>query len=87
MKVLFLDDCNMFEGHNPIATLVQVSNTNEEQIKTIEKQQLGVYRMGGRWLDIMKTGNIPYEVLKKGRMSDFKKEDYDIEYRLISGNY
>lgn len=87
MKVLFLDDCNMFEGHNPIATLVKVENTNEQQMKSLEKSQNGVYRIGGSWMKIMRDGNISYDVLKIGRKSDFNVNDFDLEYKLISGNY
>ena len=87
MRVLFLDDCNMFEGANPIADLVDVFDTNELIMKALEKSQLGVGRHGGKWREIMSDGNIKFNHLSKGRKSDYKKDDYDLEYRLISGNY
>lgn len=77
----------MFEARNPIADLIEVENISEGDMKNLEQAQLGVYRAGGKWQEIMKDGNIKYEVLKTGRRSDFKKNEYDIVYKLISGNY
>lgn len=87
MRVLFLDDCNMFESSNPLAYLVDVFNTSILIMKTLEKAQAGVGRRGGKWIEIMQDGNIQYNLIASGKKSDFGKEDYDLEYRLISGNY
>ena len=87
MRVLFTDDCNMFEGRNPIADLVDVFDTSELIMKTLEKAQRGVRRMGGKWHEIMSDGNIKFNHLSNGRKSDYKEDEYDLEYRVISGNY
>ena len=87
MRVLFLNDCNMFEGQNPLADLVDVFDTSELIMKTLEKSQIGVYRRGGVWREIMTDGNIKYNHISAGRKSDYTKDDYDLEYELISGNY
>lgn len=87
MRVLFLDDCNMFEGRDPIANLVEVFDTNELTMKQLEKAQIGVYRSGGRWRKIMEDGNIKFKHLASGRKSDFIQGEYELEYKLISGNY
>ena len=87
MRVLFLDDCNMFEGANPIAYLVDVFDTSELIMRKLEKTQRGVGRRGGKWREIMSDGNIKFNELSKGRKSDYKKDKYDLEYRVISGNY
>lgn len=77
----------MFEGLNPIADLVDVFNSSELILKTLEKTQVGVMRMGGSWREIMKDGNIEFNHLSTGRKSDYTKDEYDLEYKLISGNY
>jgi hypothetical protein len=87
MRVLFIDDCNMFEAKNPHACLVDVFNTSELIMKSLEKSQIGVYRRGGRWEEIMKDGKIEFNLISSGRKSNYKAEDYDLEYELISGNY
>jgi hypothetical protein len=87
MRVLFTDDCNMFEGANPIADLVDVFNTSEMIMKKLEETQVGVRRRGGKWREIMSDGNIKFSHLSKGRKSDYKEDEYDLEYRVISGNY
>lgn len=87
MRILFTDDCNMFEGVNPIADLVDVFNTSEMIMRKLEKTQVGVRKMGGKWREIMSDGNIKFNHLSKGRKSDYKEDEYDLEYRVISGNY
>lgn len=87
MRVLFLDDRNMYEATNPIANLVDVLDTSELIMKTLEKSQLGVYNSGGKWKEIMKDGSIKHNLLSSGKKSDYEKDGYDLEYRLISGNY
>jgi len=87
MRVLFLDDCNMFEGTNPVADLVDVFNTSEIIMRSLEESQYGVRKIGGNWRKIMEDGNIKYHHLSKGRKNNYKKDEYDLEYRLISGNY
>ena len=77
----------MFEAANPIADLVDVFDTSELIMKKLEKTQRGVGRMGGKWRDIMSDGNIKFNHLSKGRKSDYQEDEYDLEYRLISGNY
>lgn len=87
-KILFLDDCNMFESHNPIANLVEIpKEINSSILQKLERSQPGIYHRGGRWMEIMKDGNIEYKLLSSGRKSDYTENDYDEEYKLISGNY
>lgn len=87
-KILFLDDCNMFEGHNPIATLVQIPSTiTQKMLKALENQQPGVRRRGGNWKEIMENGDITYEVISTGRKADYSGGDFDDAYKVISGNY
>lgn len=87
-KVLFLNDGNGFDAHNPSATLVDIpENISIYQLKKLESGQLGVRRRGGSWKEIMEDGKIEYTVLSSGKKSNFKETDYDIEYNLISGNY
>ena len=87
MRVLFLDDCNMFEGANPIADLVDVFDTSELIMKKLEETQVGVRRRGGKWKEIMSDGNIKFNLLSNGRKSDYNKGEFDLEYKVISGNY
>ncbi len=88
MKILFLDDCNMFEGHNPLAFLVEVPDyVNGSILRILEESQRGVWHGGGRWEEIMKDGEIEHTLISSGRKSDYLESDYDKEYRLISGNY
>lgn len=87
MRVLFTNDDNGFSFQNPTADLVDVFNTSELIMKELEKTQVGVYRRGGSWREIIKDGNIEFNLISSGRKSDFSKEDYDLEYRVISGNY
>lgn len=87
-KILFLEDCNMFEGHNPRAYLVEMSKEiNSSILNALEKSQRGVYRRGGKWNEIMKDGKIEYKLLSSGKKSDYTEKDYDEEYKVISGNY
>ena len=87
-KILFLNDCNGFEHYDPLASLVEISETETLlKLRSLETNQLGVSRRGGSWKEIMVDGKIPYSLIKEGRKSDFKKEDYDTIYYLISGNY
>lgn len=87
MKVLFLNLCNGYESKNPYATLVDVENTTIEKMEELESNQVGVGRVDGDWRKIMKDGYIYHTVLKKGRLSDFTEQDYDVKYTLIQGNY
>ena len=87
MKILFLDTVNGYESTNPIATLVDVTNTTLEQIKCLEKCQDGVYRNGGNLNKILLMGNIPHTILSKGVELDYEPSEYDYKYQLISGNY
>jgi hypothetical protein len=87
-KILFLDDCNMFEGHNPRAYLVEIPREiNSLTLHALEKTQTGVSRFGGKWREIMVDGKIEHTLISSGRRSDYSEKDYDEEYRLISGNY
>jgi len=86
MRILFTDDYNMFEAANPIADLVDVFDTSELIMRKLEETQVGIRRMGGKWRDIMSDGNIKFNHLSKGRKNDYKKDEYDLEYRVISGN-
>lgn len=88
MKILFLDDCNMFEGYNPLAYLVEIPNEiNSSILHILEKSQIGVRRRGGKWIEIMEDGKIEHTLISSGRKSDYSEKDYDEEYGLISGNY
>ena len=88
MKILFLDDCNMFEGHNPLAYLVEIPDTiNISILHILEESQVGVGRRGGKWKEIMEDGKIEHKLISSGRKLDYSEKDYDEEYRLISGNY
>ena len=88
MKILFLDDCNMFEGHDPLAFLVEIpSEINSSILHSLEESQIGVMRIGGSWREIMKDGKIEHTLISSGRKSDYSNKDYDEEYKLISGNY
>jgi hypothetical protein len=92
MKILFLDDCNMHEGHNPLAMLVELSDYIEcEELYNIESQQIGATRMGGNWkqllIDLEKQRGITYTILKKGKRSDIEHPWKYWTYRMISGNY
>lgn len=87
-RILFLDDCNMFEARDPLAYLVEVSEyTSTSVFRVLEESQIGVYRIGGKWEEIMKDGGIEHKLISKGRKSKYKKSDYDEDYILISGNY
>ncbi len=87
-KILFLDDCNMFEGHDPRAYLVEISQEIKSSIlHALEKLQIGALRLGGNWVKIMEDGEIEYKLLSSGKKSDYTENDYDEEYKLISGNY
>lgn len=87
MRVLFIDDRNGFEFENPVADLVDVFDTSEIIMRELEKSQRGVYHSGGKWEEIMQDGNIKYNHLSHGRKSNYKEDDYDLLYKLISGNY
>lgn len=88
MKVLFVDDCNMNESADPIVDLVDVQKCPPISVlQHIESEQRGVGHQGGSWPGIMCDGCLDYIVLKSGRLSDVKSDDYDMYYKLISGNY
>lgn len=88
MKILFVDDCNGFEGENPVCDLIEISSDiTIEQLQKLEKSQMGLHRRGGQWIEIMQDGEIPYTKLSHGKLSEYKKEDYDELYKVISGNY
>ena len=40
MRVLFTDDCNMFEGANPVADLVDDFDTSELIMRKLEETQV-----------------------------------------------
>ena len=87
-KILFLDDCNMFEGRNPRTYLVEIpQEINNSILHILENSQRGVGHRGGKWQEIMTDGKIEYKLLSSGKRSDYTEKDYDEEYRLISGNY
>lgn len=81
----------MFEGNDPLATLVEFSTSvTKEPLKRLELNQLGATRTGGRIDELLQDVNnlgIETKQIKKDKLSEFKKEDYNFEYRLISGNY
>lgn len=90
MKILFIDDCNMFEGKDPYATLVELKfPVAKKYLEELENKQLGVHRSGGQYkpilIELQKEGN-SNEVVSQGRLSDYKNHEY-LEYKLISGNY
>jgi hypothetical protein len=88
MKIIFLNDKNMFEFHDPIADIVEVNdNIGVLNLKNLETHQPGAGRMGGSWQKIMEDGEIEFKLISSGKKSDFEESDYDIEYKLISGNY
>ncbi len=88
MKILFVDDCNMFEAHNPRGYLVEtVKDVTLEQLEIWEKEQPGRLRTGGNFKQTLLTGDIAYNILISAKLSDFKKEDYDILFKVASGNY
>lgn len=89
MKVLFLNDHNLYEAKNPEATLLEIpDHWTPDLMRKLENTIPGVGRMGGSWRMVVDVCNIlPYTVISKGQKSDYKKEDYDIEYTVISGNY
>lgn len=87
-RILFLDDCNMFEARNPIADLVEIQDeTSTSTLRVLEDSQRGVYRRGGKWREIMEDGKIKHAVVSSGRESDYSEGDYDEKYRVVSGNY
>lgn len=87
IRVLFLNDNNGFEVDNPIANLIDVFNTSEMIMKHLEEYQTGVKHIGGKWVKIMIDGNIKCNHISKGRKNDYKPNDYDLIYELISGNH
>lgn len=87
-KVLFSNDANGHEFADPYCTLIEISlSITKEQMKKLEYSQLGVMRRGGSWKEIMEDGNIQYTLISSGRFSQYKEEDYNELYKLISGNY
>ena len=87
MRILFTSDSNGYESINPHAWLVDVFKTSTRIMKALEESQVGAGRTGGSWTRIMEDGNIPHELIKKGRLDELSKENYDEKYKLISGNY
>ena len=87
MKILFVNDCNGFEFQNPIAHLIQCSDISLEELKKLEFGQIGAGRVGKKKKKIMTDGNIEYEIISQGRKSDYIPSSYDLQYKLISGNY
>ncbi len=87
-KILFSNDANGHEYYNPYCSLVEInSSITKEQMYKLEVSQLGVLRIGGDWQKIMEDGNIQYILIGSGKFSEYKTEDYDELYKLISGNY
>lgn len=86
MKILFTTDCNGFESKNPKAFLVECVDTNLENLRKLELSQIRVGRRGGMWKEIMIDGNLNYTLISQGNKSDYTS-GYDLEYKLISGNY
>jgi hypothetical protein len=89
MKILFINDCNGNEYSNPYTDLVEIDDqlVDVDKFRNLEAMQLGVSRRGGSWKEIMIDGLISYNHISSGKLSDFKDSNYDIEYRVISGNY
>ena len=88
MKVLFTSDANGHEHSDPYAWLVEVPLWAIKPIlKALEFTQPGATRLGGDWHYIMEKGNIPHTELSSGKKSNYKVEEYDTLYELISGNY
>ena len=89
--ILFTDDCNGHEFENPPSQLIEFKNKVQPRvIKTIEYGQLGATRMGGSLktlLEDLECLSVEYKVLKSGYWVDFKPENYEIHYEIISGNY
>jgi hypothetical protein len=86
--VLFVDDCNGFEGYNPRCNLVEIpAEITKEAMQKLELSQVGVMRRGGKWEEIMQDGQFAYIEHSHGRLSDFQEGEYDEKYNLISGNY
>ena len=88
MKVLFVDDCNMNESEDPIVDLVDVQKCPPISVlQHLESEQTEVGRHGGSWQAMMRNGCLDYIVLKSGRFSDVKTDEYEMYYKLIRGNY
>jgi hypothetical protein len=87
-KILFIDDCNMFEGENPRAYLVELkTEISTHLLHVLENSQRGVGRMGGKWRQIMEDGKLEFNLVSQGVKSDYIEGTYDELYKVISGNY
>ena len=86
-KVLFLDNCNGHFHANPLADLVELPETVDlNVVKQSERKQLSAFRTGGSWKQALEDLKINYNLLKTGKLDDFKGELYE-QYEVISGNY
>ena len=86
-KLLILDDCNMFEGRDPIAWLIELpEDITLKKLDELESLQPGRGSSGGNWGRIMIDGNIEYKELSKGRKSDYNLEEQEV-FKVTSGNY
>ncbi len=88
-RIMFVDDCNGYEYDSPIATIVEIPvEITIEMLKFLENQQPGIGHAGGNYIWMLRKGQIEFVILAEGRQKNFKKgQDYDEEYRVVSGNY
>ena len=93
MKILFVNDCNRNEAKNPYADLIEViwEHFPKEHLihfmNVAENSQNGVEHSGGSWKRILRDIHLDYTIVSEGRLSDYSESDYDIKYKVISGNY
>lgn len=93
MKVLFANEANGHAYENPYVTLVAITGfVSADELRKYELKQPGVLRRGGDWqqiLDDMKQNFViqDYTVISHGRFKDYEHDQFNMWYRLISGNY
>jgi len=86
MKILFTSDSNGHNYKDPIAFLVETQYVSDEDLFKADMETSTRFS-GGIYSKILQKLNLNYTDIRRGRLSQFKKEEYDKEYRCSSGNY
>jgi len=86
MKILFTSDCNGHEYKDPRAFLIETTDISDEVLHSADMKTSNRFH-GGIAEHILKSLGVEFQELKRGKFSEFSREEYDKEFKLSSGNY
>lgn len=85
MKILFTSDDNGWMHQDLWACLVETKTQLTSEL--ISKNEVGNRFTGGQHDRTLVALGVEWKEVSRGKKSDYTETDYDLEYKLFSGNY